>query len=44
MNEYLRFLIDFVLSFIVVFIIYYFALIRQHKKLEKKKLPVLHHL
>ena len=39
MNEYLRFLIDFVLSFIVVFIIYYFALIRQNKKLEKKKVP-----
>ena len=39
MNEYVKFLIDFVLSFIVVFVFYYFAMIRQYKKLDKKKVP-----
>ena len=39
MNEYLKFLIEFVVTFIIVFVFYYFALIRQHKKLDSKKVP-----
>ena len=39
MNEYLKFLIEFLVTFIIVLIFYYFVLIRQHKKLDKKKVP-----
>ncbi len=40
MNEYVKFLIEFAISFVVVFIFYYFTTIRQYKKLDKKKVPV----
>ena len=39
MNEYVKFLIEFVISFAVVFIFYYFAMIKQYNKLDKKKVP-----
>ena len=39
MNEYVKFLIEFVISVVVIFIFYYFAMIRQHNKLKKKKVP-----
>ena len=39
MNEYLKFIIEFVVAYILVFIFYYFAMIRQYKKLDKKKVP-----
>ena len=39
MNEYLKFLIEFVIAFLVVFIFYYFVTIKQYKKIKKKKVP-----
>ena len=39
MNEYLKFIIEFVVAYILVFLFYYFAMIRQYNKLDKKKVP-----
>ena len=39
MNEYVKFLIEFVVAFIAVFIFYYFAMIRHYKTLKKDKVP-----
>ena len=39
MNEYLKFLIEFVIAFLVVFIFYYFVTIKQYEKIKKNKVP-----
>jgi peptidoglycan/LPS O-acetylase OafA/YrhL len=39
MNDLLKFFIEFIVTFAVAFTFYYFVLIKQHKKIDEKKVP-----
>jgi len=39
MNDLVKFFVEFIITFTVAFVFYYFVLIKQHKKVDEKKVP-----